>query len=1126
MTQLPRAMTAPELAYIRSDNQFSSLYLCIHKPAQVYTALVNQTFASLDEVVQVAYDTGSGTLGDVLPGMTLWVSAVGYGQCELGQCRIRTAPDATNFYLGENSDIPWADDLYLTVMDEFGIWQRNLTIDTNNIAYMDYNLPYTDQHEKCNPVPILGPRLVPAWLNPALVLHTNILFSDASIIYTGSWSAFATYKQSTTTNDHADFTFTGNRIVFNGVVGSGSGIAGIYLDGILVATVDQYQSGGAVIVDGEYDSGTLAQGTHTIRVLVTGTKNPSSSGYYVSINSFDVYSITPGVIISFDGSLSYVLGDSIAGHSWSFPGSSATTGLATATPTATYIAVGTYRFSDEQTAVNGKITTAYGYVQVFDYESNLPINQFDLTSTIKGARTQGGWSFSVRMYAQADFSSVVDRAMVCLFARDFYGTTEVSIGPITGRENIIAIGWIDGESIVEDPNGSYIDFTVEGIGPWLKKMTGFPMGIQNATVPATAWTSWFNLTVDDSLYHLFFWQSTIIPTVDVFLTNDPRNSAQQYAPGQTTIYDQINYLLKNTILGDACSDRFNRLFCEIDEQLTPPTSRSSIPSVMTLQYYDWRDQLNITRIPVPVTSQVNLSGVAIAYPNNPLAYFSLAPGHDAMRWGSYKAMTSMLLADQASSNQLAAMQLAWDNHQLELSIDLGGNNRMVDIIPHQFVSATIATTDTPRGFYYNGHLIVREVSMSFDQSSKDDSNFLQISWTAENETFPGNSSNGDVPVSNTPSTLGIPSLPALPPLPIINPTPTGAPSVVVMRIYNVVAGYPQVWYTLNANADDPTQVHWMLMDNGILSADHYSEMDFHVSPISGACWLCIDGLNSGTGNLVYCAPTLGSPWKAILTMATAQHLTGSGGNNRVGGLGVNMGAANQVMAVINAGNGTAYWCPGSSGGFSLGSPVNYPGGSGFFEAGIVYGSGQWTAVIGNGFIAYVQWCNGGGGSPGYNINALNTGNAGAVPGMSKAGVDGPVFYITSAYVSTQRNNLVKSTNNGGALADIATAPFPSISNTSVGLASSPDGLTLISAGNPSRISIDGGGSWANLGWLSSANIFYCYGASGLWLGQGIQTVRYSTDAFATIDVDITGDLQTQITGAGGGAWGAFDLIGW
>ena len=50
---LPRAMTSPELSLIRSDGQFSNLYLAILKPATVYTALVNQTFTTQDMIAQV-----------------------------------------------------------------------------------------------------------------------------------------------------------------------------------------------------------------------------------------------------------------------------------------------------------------------------------------------------------------------------------------------------------------------------------------------------------------------------------------------------------------------------------------------------------------------------------------------------------------------------------------------------------------------------------------------------------------------------------------------------------------------------------------------------------------------------------------------------------------------------------------------------------------------------------------------------------------------------------------------------------------------------------------------------------------------------------------------------------------
>src|SRR5574341_2174406 len=106
---MARAMTSQELTYIRTDSQASLLFMAIHKPTTVYTALVNQTFSTLDEVSQITYAAGSGTLANVLPGMTMYVSALGYGQYELGMVRIRKTPTATIFYLGENSEIKWAD---------------------------------------------------------------------------------------------------------------------------------------------------------------------------------------------------------------------------------------------------------------------------------------------------------------------------------------------------------------------------------------------------------------------------------------------------------------------------------------------------------------------------------------------------------------------------------------------------------------------------------------------------------------------------------------------------------------------------------------------------------------------------------------------------------------------------------------------------------------------------------------------------------------------------------------------------------------------------------------------------------------------------------------------------------
>ena len=315
----PRAMTSPELALFRANQQSSQIYMAIHNPATVYTAMVNQTFSSLDEVVQVTYDTGSGTLADVLPGMTMYVGSAA-GLSDLGMCRIRQTPTSSIFYVGENADIFWADNVYLTIVDDFAPWARHLWI-ANKVPYMDYNIAYTDQHTNTTPIPVLGPRYVPVWM-------------------TGS-----------------------------------------------------------------------------------------------------------SVTVHFDASLSYCLPDtSISGFVWTFPGSTSSAGTGTATPTATYNAAGTYRAACQVQAANGNYTNAYVYVCVFT-SATPPITQFDLKSC-SGSYTDGGWQFSVTMWDQASLPTVRDRAKVVLFAKDYYGTTEQEMGQIQYRENIIAEGWIDGESPV------------------------------------------------------------------------------------------------------------------------------------------------------------------------------------------------------------------------------------------------------------------------------------------------------------------------------------------------------------------------------------------------------------------------------------------------------------------------------------------------------------------------------------------------------------------------------------------------------------------------------------------------------------------------------------------------------
>jgi len=67
------------------------------------------------------------------------------------------------------------------------------------------------------------------------------------------------------------------------------GIADVYVDDVLVSTVDQYNSSAVGLLQEElFAVENLPRETHEIRVVVKGTRNPASSANWVVIDAFEV----------------------------------------------------------------------------------------------------------------------------------------------------------------------------------------------------------------------------------------------------------------------------------------------------------------------------------------------------------------------------------------------------------------------------------------------------------------------------------------------------------------------------------------------------------------------------------------------------------------------------------------------------------------------------------------------------------------------------------------------------------------------------------------------------------------------------------------------------------------------
>jgi beta-galactosidase GanA len=122
---------------------------------------------------------------------------------------------------------------------------------------------------------------------------------DPALQYAGAWSHVGaeqsytagdylrTESFSNTTGDSVTVPFTGTSIRWVSSKDGNHGIADVFLDGTKVATVDGY---GPSKVNQQvfYAADGLADGPHTLRIVVTGTRNAAATGTFVVVDAVDV----------------------------------------------------------------------------------------------------------------------------------------------------------------------------------------------------------------------------------------------------------------------------------------------------------------------------------------------------------------------------------------------------------------------------------------------------------------------------------------------------------------------------------------------------------------------------------------------------------------------------------------------------------------------------------------------------------------------------------------------------------------------------------------------------------------------------------------------------------------------
>lgn len=162
-------LSTVQLNTLRSQPQFTQLYLSIFQPQVLFTAQINDTGIARGEI-NITYDNASGSFANIESGMTMTIGSIFAGD-NVGKIRVRSAT-ASKIVVSENSNIAWANNQWLTVYKFWELWPvfPRIIADPadpkNVIFYKDYDIAYTNQNSILGSFVCAGPHRA-GFLDPA-----------------------------------------------------------------------------------------------------------------------------------------------------------------------------------------------------------------------------------------------------------------------------------------------------------------------------------------------------------------------------------------------------------------------------------------------------------------------------------------------------------------------------------------------------------------------------------------------------------------------------------------------------------------------------------------------------------------------------------------------------------------------------------------------------------------------------------------------------------------------------------------------------------------------------------------------------------------------------------------------
>lgn len=171
-------ITESELTRMRQRPHRTIAYLAIYEPTTVLAAQIDQSGISKGEH-EIDITVLAGAAASVKSGMTVYIGTTPGGK-DRGRLRVRSASSSL-ITVAENA-IDWIDGWFLTIVRYFEPWAvfPRIVLDDDNVPifYKDFDIAYTDQNQKLDPVVNMGPH------------HAGFMVTGAHSVYYSSSGSF------------------------------------------------------------------------------------------------------------------------------------------------------------------------------------------------------------------------------------------------------------------------------------------------------------------------------------------------------------------------------------------------------------------------------------------------------------------------------------------------------------------------------------------------------------------------------------------------------------------------------------------------------------------------------------------------------------------------------------------------------------------------------------------------------------------------------------------------------------------------------------------------------------------------------------------------------------------------